>query len=103
MRFVVLSILLFASLPVTSAAQTDLTYWQDIRPIFRKHCTACHSAKNVREIDVSGGLALDTYAAAIKGSKRTVIAPGKSDKSLLHELLVTADVKKRMPPDTDPL
>lgn len=96
-------LILFA-LPISAMAQSaDLTYWQDIRPIFRKHCTACHSAKNIREIEVSGGLALDTFDATKKGSKRTVISPGKSDKSLLYELLVTSDVKKRMPLDTDPL
>lgn len=96
------SIFILLALPLSASAQ-DLTYWQDIRPIFRKHCTACHSTKNLREIDVSGGLALDTFDAVKKGSKRLVIAPGKSDKSLLYELLVTSDVKKRMPLDTDPL
>ena len=81
----------------------ELTYWHDIRPILRRHCTVCHSAKNLREIDVSGGLALDTFVAAMKGSKRAVLTPGKSDKSLLYELLTTSDAKKRMPLDTDPL
>ena len=32
-----------------------------------------------------------------------MLAPGKSDKSLLYELLTTTDVKKRMPLDSDPL
>ena len=91
-------------MPTFAFAQTaELTYWQDIRPIFRKHCTACHSMKNLREVEVSGGLALDTFAATKKGSKRGVIAPGHSDKSLLYELLVTTDAKRRMPLDTDPL
>jgi WD40 repeat protein len=91
------------AIPLPAVAQTDLTYWQDVRPILRRHCTACHSTKNVREIDVSGGLALDTFEATKKGSKRAVVTPGKSDKSLLYELLTTADVKKRMPLDSDPL
>src|SRR5450755_5161276 len=89
--------------PLPAFAQTDLTYWQDIRPIFRKHCTACHATRHVRKIEVSGGLALDTYDAAMKGAKTPVLTPDKSDKSVLHDLLVTADVKKRMPLDTDPL
>src|SRR5437867_7180244 len=59
--------------------------------------------KNLREIDVSGGLALDTFDAAKKGSKRPVIVPGNADKSLLYELLVTTDVKKRMPLDAEPV
>lgn len=99
-----LSLLLVLMYPVAASAQSsELTYWQDIRPIFRKHCTACHSARNLREIEVSGGLALDTFDATKKGSKRAVLVPGKSDKSILFDVLVTSDVKKRMPLDTDPL
>ncbi len=81
----------------------DLTYWQDIRPIFRKHCTACHNARNLREIDVSGGLALDTFDAVKKGAKQSVLHPGHAEKSSLYDLLVTKDIKKRMPLDSDPL
>jgi uncharacterized membrane protein len=54
------------------------TYWKDIRPIFRKHCTVCHSAKNIKETDVSGGLALDSYEAARKGSTRPIFCRGKA-------------------------
>src|SRR5579884_2578875 len=79
------------------------TYWQDIRPVFRKHCTVCHSAKNLAEPDVSGGLALDSYAAALKGSERKVIHPGKSTESPLVKLIVTENVKRRMPLDAPPL
>src|SRR5712664_879747 len=73
MRPILFALIVIPLIPVSAFAQTDLTYWQDIRPIFRKHCTACHSTKNLREVDVSGGLALDTFAAAKKGSKRVVI------------------------------
>jgi WD40 repeat protein len=93
-------LLAFAS-PV--GAQTAPTYWQDIRPVFRKHCTVCHSTKNLKETDVSGGLALDTYAAVLKGAERTVVHPGKSGESPLVKLLLTENVKRRMPLDTTPL
>src|SRR5579884_2152788 len=79
------------------------TYWQDIRPVFRKHCTVCHSAKNLKEPDVSGGLALDSYAAALKGSERKVIHTGKSAESPLVKLLTTENVKRRMPLEAPPL
>src|SRR5262249_48781412 len=79
------------------------TYWQDIRPLFRKHCTVCHSAKHVKEVDVSGGLALDTFDAIRKGATKPVVQPGKSDDSLLVHLIVTSDVKKRMPLEAAPL
>ena len=79
------------------------TYWQDIRPVFRKHCTVCHSAKNLSELDVSGGLALDTFAAALKGSRQPVVRPGQGANSLLVKLISTDNAKKRMPLDAPAL
>src|SRR5437867_4342004 len=90
------------ALPV-HAQSGELTYWQDIRPILRKHCIVCHSTSKARNLEVSGGLALDTYEIAMKGVKRPVIITGHSGKSHLVELLTTADVAKRMPLETDPL
>jgi WD40 repeat protein len=79
------------------------TYWTDIRPLFRKHCTVCHSAKNVKELDVSGGLALDSFEGALKGSKKPAIVPGRSQASLLIELVKSQDENRRMPKDASPL
>ncbi|GBD35143.1 Protein TolB [bacterium HR36] len=94
-----LTFLVIFSLTATAAAQTQKppTYWNDIRPIFRKYCTVCHSAKNIQEVDVSGGLALDSYDAVLKNAKKPVIVPGKSKESLLLQLLVTTDEDRRMP------
>lgn len=86
-----------------AAPPAEPTYWQDVRPVFRKHCTACHSAKHVKDVDVSGGLALDSYEAALKGGKDRVIQPGKSGSSLLIELITTKDEDKRMPQGADAL
>src|SRR5688500_11192517 len=79
------------------------TYWQDVRPLFRKHCTVCHSTKNLKEPDISAGLALDTYEAVKKGAEHPVIEPGKSGDSRLVKLLVTTNPKRRMPLDAPPL
>lgn len=76
----------------------DPTYWQDVRPVLRKHCTVCHKASKVADKDVSGGLALDSPGAAAKA-----VVPGKPGESLLMKLVTTADPKKRMPLDADPL
>jgi hypothetical protein len=81
----------------------DPTYWQEIRPVLRKHCTVCHSAKNLREVDVSGGLALDTFEAATKLPKKPVILAGKSHDSPLVQLLRAKDEARRMPKGTEPL
>jgi hypothetical protein len=90
--------------PSAALAQTtEPTYWQDIRPIFRKHCTVCHSTKNLDELDVSGGLALDNFAVTMKGGRQPVVRPKESADSLLVKLLVHADTKRRMPLDAPPL
>ncbi|HZT82779.1 MAG TPA: hypothetical protein VFA26_21290 [Gemmataceae bacterium] len=75
--------------PSTAA---EPTYWQDVRPVLRKHCTACHAARNLAEREVSGGLALDTYESA----------RNHADAKLL-KLLVTTDENKRMPLGAPPL
>ncbi len=83
---------------LVGAQTAEPTYWQDIRPVFRKYCTVCHSAKSLKELDVSGGLALDTLDAIRKGSAQPVLA-SQSAKSLLVQRIESSDPKKRMPLD----
>ena len=104
-RFDMTRILLLVLLliPAVAAAQTP-TYWQDVRPILRKHCTVCHSAKNLREPDVSGGLALDAPDAIRKGVEgRPVVKAGHAGESLLIKALLRTKPKTRMPLDAPPL
>jgi WD40 repeat protein len=82
---------------VSSAPAADPTYWQDIRPVFRRHCTVCHSQKNLKEFDVSGGLALDTPDGAQRGPRGSTIKVGKSAESVLVQLMLDKDENKRMP------
>ena len=92
-------------LPGTVRA-ADPTYWQDVRPILRKHCTVCHSERKLAELDVSAGLALDKPELIAKGSKKgkqPVLVAGKPDDSLIVSLLTTKDKKRAMPLDADPL
>ena len=85
-------------------ADRDPTYWQDIRPIFRKHCTVCHSTQQRRASSTSPAAWPSTRSTRPRRAPSAPSSlPGKSDKSLLYELLVTADAKKRMPLDADPL
>jgi len=81
----------------------DPTYWQDVRPLLRKHCVACHNKRNVAEVELSGGITLDTYDAVVKNGKKALLTVGKGDKSLLHAVLVEKDDEKRMPPGTPAL
>lgn len=84
-------------------ADNDTTFWKDIRPIFHKHCTICHSPKNVEKKDVGAGLALTTFELAMKGAQEPVVVPGKSAESKLFQLLIAKDEDKRMPKDAEPL
>ena len=93
---------LLAASPAMAAAPAP-TYWQDIRPILRKNCTACHNKRNIKEPDVSGGLALDSYEAITKGRKQPVIEAGKSQQSLLIKMVTSTDDDKRMPLGATPL
>ncbi len=97
------AIVLILGAIAANAAAADPTYWQDVRPVLRKHCTACHTAKNRAELDVSGGLALHTYEAVLRPGAKAVVIPGKSADSPLIQLLLLKDEKKRMPKDAPPL
>ncbi|MFO0849541.1 MAG: c-type cytochrome domain-containing protein [Gemmataceae bacterium] len=85
------------------ALSAEPTYWQDVRPLLRKHCTVCHRESKRADADISAGLALDSPAAIRAGGREAVLVPGQPDKSLLVTLLTAKDAKRRMPLDADPL
>ena len=103
MRFLFPAAVLCAFAFASVAGAADPTYWQDVRPIFRKHCTVCHSQKNLAEPDVSAGLALDSLEAIRKGAKRPVVIPGKAADSQLVAILRHPKPSRRMPLDAPPL
>jgi hypothetical protein len=102
LRFVVSFLCLFVFF-VANLSGAEPTYWQDIRPLLRKHCTVCHSVRNLQEVDVSGGLALDSFEAVVRAGKKPLVHTGKSGESLLFQLVVTQDSEKRMPLGARPL
>jgi WD40 repeat protein len=85
------------------ASAAEPTYWQDVRPVLRKHCTVCHRESKLKEPEISAGLALDSPQGVLRGGKAPVVKPGKPAESLLVELITTNDPKRRMPLDGDPL
>jgi hypothetical protein len=87
----------------TAVAADEPTYWQDVRPLLRRHCTVCHSTRNLKEVDVSGGFTLETYEAVLKNPTRQLVKPGKSADSLIVRLVSTDDPEKRMPLGANPL
>ena len=101
-----LAALLAPTLALTLAGSTradDPTYWQDIRPLLRKHCTVCHNVRRLAEPEVSAGLALDSLEAIRKGGQVGVLVPGKAQESLLVRILSDPNPARRMPLDADPL
>lgn len=81
------------------------TYWQDVRPILRKHCTVCHNERRLDEPDISAGIALDQLERIRQGRRQgqAVAVAGQPEQSLLYRSLTAADARKRMPLEADPL
>ncbi|MCW3101532.1 MAG: hypothetical protein JWL77_7150, partial [Chthonomonadaceae bacterium] len=80
---------------------TALSYARDIRPILQARCAVCLSDKTLSTPALSGGLALDTFAAVKKGigggAPRLVLVPGKSADSELYKRLIATSASKLMP------
>jgi hypothetical protein len=75
------------------AAQKDVTFAQQIKPILEKSCLECHGAKQAK-----AKLRLDTLEGALKGGEDgKVVLPGDSAQSALIRS-VTGSGKKAMPP-----
>ena len=71
---------------------------RDIQPIFRDHCYECHVGTIVE-----GGLNLGVKANAYRGGDSEVaFIAGKSDESLLIQLVSGLDESRPMPPDGNP-
>lgn len=80
------------------AAEKKISFDEHVKPIFREHCTACHS-----EGDKASDLALDSFAGTLAGgSSGSVIAEGNASSSRLFKLITHAE-RPFMPPDQDPI
>ena len=90
-------------MPESATDPQQPTYWSDIRPIFRKHCTVCHSEKQLDKPEVSAGIAFDRYELLQRGKTKKTWQTGQSDKSRLIEVLLETDPEQRMPRDADAL
>lgn len=90
--------------PTTARSDDVPTYHRDVRPLLKKRCTICHSARNVDKPDLSGGLALDTLEAIRRGTDEgPVVHAGKARESALYLRLIEEDEDQRMPFGEPPL
>ena len=99
-----LTIAAFCVLGVVAAGDDAPTYERDVRPIFVRRCTICHNARDAGDVELSAGLALDSFEAVRKGTPTNpVFTPGKAAGSSLYDRLLEKDLEKRMPLYEDPL
>ena len=74
-------------------------YLQDVKPILKSRCYACHGA-----LKQEAGLRLDAGRLIRKGGDSgEVIVPGQPERSVLVERISAANLFERMPPEGDPL
>jgi hypothetical protein len=90
-------LLLFALAPYlcfTVAADEQVDYLRQIKPLLRERCYACHGA-----LKQEGGLRLDTAHLALKGGDSgAVLTPENPLKSLLLNRITATDPSEHMPP-----
>lgn len=82
------------------AAAAPVDFVRDVRPIFEKHCYACHGAEKQKS-----SLRLDIKSEAMKGGDAygPAIVPGKAQESPLIQLVGGEDADTRMPPEGERL
>src|SRR5262245_9845449 len=91
---VVALLILLAAPPVANAQDKPASFINDVAPILKENCYACHDAKKR-----SGKLDMTSFEKFMAGgSTEAPVAAGKPDESLLLELVQAKD-KKRMPPE----
>ncbi len=88
--------------PTVTAKPTATVTYKDVQAVLKARCVVCHSQQMVGTPVVSGGLALDTYAAIKKGvatdkGTRPILIAGKSDDSEFIKRLVATSPTKLMP------
>ena len=76
------------------AAQRQVGYEADVKPIFERSCYGCHEG-----VKHKGDFRLDRKSTALRGGESgKALLPGESAESLLIRRVVAVDPKKAMPP-----
>ena len=92
---------MFAQRP--TAKPVSPTFEKDIRPLLVSQCVGCHNRTTIGNPALSGGLALDSFDAVMRGitqsgkPPRAAVVPGKPLESEIVKRLETADTLRRMP------
>ncbi len=102
MRSSALLAALWLSVPWGVRAES-VDYYRNVRPILEKNCVGCHHHGSLNQPAVSGGLALDSYDAVLKGGKEPIVKSGQASESELLRRLEASDPAVRMPRGGPPL
>ncbi|MEM1297389.1 MAG: DUF1549 domain-containing protein, partial [Verrucomicrobiota bacterium] len=94
-RISLLTLALFASVPISAAESNEIFFETKVRPLLAKHCYSCHS----REEKVKGELLLDSRNGwQLGGTLGSAIVPGVPDQSPVIEAVRYQNADLEMPP-----
>ena len=89
------SLLLSSCLLFVVATAAPPNYEGAIKPLLRQHCLKCHGND-----EQESGLNMQTYAGLVKGgSGGPIVVPGRSNQSLMYQIVTDSDADSRMPPN----
>lgn len=76
-----------------AGSSTNVSYVNDVYPIFEASCVKCHGVESTKE-----GLDMLTYDNLMAGSRNgAVVIPGNSNESVLVDLIVRGKMPNRGP------
>ena len=95
-----IALIAIGSLSTSAVVAAPVDFVRDVRPIFAKHCYACHGAEKQKS-----ALRLDIKSEAFRGGDAygPSILPKNAAESPLIKLVAAADADERMPPEAPPL
>lgn len=89
-----------ATTPLVASTTDQVSYANDVAPIFQKSCVSCHGGMYEGEKRTEYGLDLTSYEGVMAGSENgLVVEPGDPDASYLVDMIASGD----MPEEGDPL
>lgn len=84
--------------PAAEANPAEVSFRNDVMPIFERRCIKCHGGVNDGEERVEEGLRLTSYEEVMTGSMNgSVIEPGDVENSYLIELISNGKMPKKEP------
>lgn len=90
--------ILALSMQLSGCARSDVSFSDDVQPIFREHCIECHDGSG--EGLVASGFSVRDYDSVMRGTKfGSVVIPGSSISSSLYLLVAQVTAPEiQMPP-----